>query len=163
MDGSASSSVSAPPSALEAEATTAKDCCLAPSSMAAALPPHELLSRICIWLGFERRARGREEQHDMLRAAPVSLHVSPMGRPMAAARVLGRGERGRERREEGSGWLLGPTLPPLHSHRGAQHDRRTPYPAAKSRSPRPSSQQSSEGNETWKDDFAPCHSAKTQG
>jgi hypothetical protein len=46
---------------------------------------------------------------------------------------------------------------------GLSHDRRTLYPAAMGRSPRPSSPQSLLPNETWKDNFTPEHSVNIQG
>jgi hypothetical protein len=59
------------------------------------------------------------------------------------------------------GRLKGPTLPSLHSIATGARDRSAPYPATKGSSPQPSSPQSPEENETWKDGFAPDYSAKT--
>jgi hypothetical protein len=72
------------------------------------------------------------------------------------------GKRGKGEKRHGAGWWIGPNCPSIAKRR-ISHDRRAPYPATKGRPPRPSSPQSPERNETWKDSFTPVRSAKTQG
>jgi hypothetical protein len=87
-----------------------------------------------------QRCRGglKQAQSDSWwwRTPPESIGISRKW--MAVARVV-KGKEGREKRRQGSEWLLGadPALP-LHGRKGTLHDQQALYPSAKGAPPRSS-------------------------